>query len=1274
MSIALKQVFNKDKTFRPKRKFEPGTQRFELHKRAQASLNSGVDLKAAVQLPSGEDQNDWVAVHVVDFFNRINLIYGTICVPFPKNFLQICKKILCRLFRVFVHVYIHHFDRVIVMGAEAHVNTCYKHFYYFVTEMNLIDRKELEPLICKKILCRLFRVFVHVYIHHFDRVIVMGAEAHVNTCYKHFYYFVTEMNLIDRKELEPLPNLQGAGCPHRSLQPGSPTGLATAEERDVPCFKGSEGKNELIGARRRAQHEVFSRKGRSRGCPYITRTLQCKNRGRPDVISLDEDENREEEENLKEHTQHGAPADDNSHENFRDVKQYVFTTQNANGSESEISVRATTDLKFALKNYKMINKTTSEKPISEEEKSVPESSHKNIQTISETTKSMDDKDQLFQPIPSSDVNATNEEEEEEELSELDEIKYKLMLGISLMTLILFATLLAFCSIMLYRMKQLSYKSCQSEYTINPELATLSYFHPSEGISDTSFSKSAESSTFWGTASSDLRKPTIRRSLSKTMTDGISTGSDDTGINEESDLLHSEEPSTTIDDLERVDKNVESIKTDVGKQQKRHSKFTLALEEITQSPMASLNDTNRQDFPEERGLPKERWNGPSTNQDSQPGKYVMDDRCPAADLEYESLLSCSTKQVDASNAEQDETSQQQHFCHLKKAVGKNYKSLESQRPYVIRIKINLQESDEDDLIIDVPPSMPISKKFKLFRDFKHQNRGESILRTPLNKKGLQTSGTKEEKIDKTQVTSQTDDDRLEPPKLLMQTPLTIKNNKNFYHLNTHLSKMGCLGDEKKYGCFSEESVSHATLSDKEILKESQNESLPKNKKHGKMIYDAQKIPECWDSPSQLQISFSNELAIDSVLREHDGSQDFITFEDCKSLELSSGKGLPKDDTSSDSDTMKKCLQISHTFTESEVQKEEIAKQVPTVKEGISPSKGPDPLLMNHMGILLACQQSVQVKAAKAGQAFAAAGSEQKKNVFTWLVSQIQREALTGIILYRHLKGYLLTEEQLHENNYPLPNSDKPRSVLLNPSMAKTLTNDISKKICCRCQKMYSVTPSGKHIPSGLEFRYSCCGGILGLTGCQVAKLHVPDQKENLEGFVKTFIKVSSAERNHGVYAVNCEVCYTAKGLELTQVSVVDSSLQVVYDTFVRPEEEVIDYNTRVSGVMEDDLKNTKTSIHDVQANLLNLFSSETILIGHSFGQSLYALKLIHTSVVDTSVMFPPGLGLPHKRSLRNLVTEYLQRVVWDDGHRSSENAKACMELVLWKVKEDLKKKK
>lgn len=57
------------------------------------------------------------------------------------------RKILSRLFRVFVHVYIHHFDRIAHMGSEAHVNTCYKHFYYFVKEFGLIDTKELEPLV-----------------------------------------------------------------------------------------------------------------------------------------------------------------------------------------------------------------------------------------------------------------------------------------------------------------------------------------------------------------------------------------------------------------------------------------------------------------------------------------------------------------------------------------------------------------------------------------------------------------------------------------------------------------------------------------------------------------------------------------------------------------------------------------------------------------------------------------------------------------------------------------------------------------------------------------------------------------------------------------------------------------------------------------------------------------------------------------------------------------------------------------------------------------------
>lgn len=208
MASGFASFFSRDKTFRPaKKNIDEGTLRFELHKRANASLHSGLDLKQVVKLPPNEEVNDWIAVHVVDFFNRINVIYGVVCefcseescpmmsggpkyeyhwcdgvtykkptklpapkyiellmdwveaqinnedifpvqvgVSFPKNYISSVKKIMTRLFRVFVHIYIHHFDKLVGIGAEPHVNTCYKHFYYFVTEFNLVDKKELDPL------------------------------------------------------------------------------------------------------------------------------------------------------------------------------------------------------------------------------------------------------------------------------------------------------------------------------------------------------------------------------------------------------------------------------------------------------------------------------------------------------------------------------------------------------------------------------------------------------------------------------------------------------------------------------------------------------------------------------------------------------------------------------------------------------------------------------------------------------------------------------------------------------------------------------------------------------------------------------------------------------------------------------------------------------------------------------------------------------------------------------------------------------------------------
>ncbi|XP_043529924.1 MOB kinase activator 1B-like [Chiloscyllium plagiosum] len=65
------------KTFKPRKNIPEGSHQYELLKHAEATLGSG-NLRLAVMLPDGEDLNEWIAVNTVDFFNQINLLYGTI--------------------------------------------------------------------------------------------------------------------------------------------------------------------------------------------------------------------------------------------------------------------------------------------------------------------------------------------------------------------------------------------------------------------------------------------------------------------------------------------------------------------------------------------------------------------------------------------------------------------------------------------------------------------------------------------------------------------------------------------------------------------------------------------------------------------------------------------------------------------------------------------------------------------------------------------------------------------------------------------------------------------------------------------------------------------------------------------------------------------------------------------------------------------------------------------------------------------------------------------
>ena len=326
------------------------------------------------------------------------------------------------------------------------------------------------------------------------------------------------------------------------------------------------------------------------------------------------------------------------------------------------------------------------------------------------------------------------------------------------------------------------------------------------------------------------------------------------------------------------------------------------------------------------------------------------------------------------------------------------------------------------------------------------------------------------------------------------------------------------------------------------------------------------------------------------------------------------------------------------------------------------------------------------------------------------------------LYKIFYSYVLTEKQLEDNSFPKWIDKNNKKLACIPNMSNTkksteakktdsqkatiagLNTEIVTHICKRCNRTFSLRAKdltyltsnsecvfhwGKlrnvRVDKVIEHKYSCCSGGMDSDGCEVGK-HVYDGDYNgngnglnLAGYIQVDENTTSDDEyktSENVYALDCEMCYTTKGLELTRISIVDIHLNEIYESLVKPDTQILDYNTRWSGLTEASLRNCNKKLKHVQADLMKLFNKDTILIGHSLDSDFKAIKLIHTNIIDTSVVFPHKMGPPYKRALRNLMSEYLQKIIQEDveGHDSKEDAAACISLMIWKINEDLRTKK
>ncbi|CAD7000409.1 putative exonuclease GOR [Ceratitis capitata] len=309
--------------------------------------------------------------------------------------------------------------------------------------------------------------------------------------------------------------------------------------------------------------------------------------------------------------------------------------------------------------------------------------------------------------------------------------------------------------------------------------------------------------------------------------------------------------------------------------------------------------------------------------------------------------------------------------------------------------------------------------------------------------------------------------------------------------------------------------------------------------------------------------------------------------------------------------------------------------------------------------------------------------------------------------QHLRHYIMETSLLRLYGYPTESAEEKgateiykyfdyfgvrSSKLYNKGLDD---EEIMEKQCIRCERTFHLTRSGEYMNAeSCTFHwgklydskeidklkeYTCCAGEKDSAGCTHNAFHVWTGIEmGVNGPYNDFVytqpgfDAQTTNVASKVYALDCEMVFTGRGLEVARVTVVDWNGQLIYDHFVQPIGAVVDYNTRFSGITAGDLSRKENkylkSLTEVQKDLLKLITADTILIGHGLENDLSVLRMVHKRIVDTSYEFPHPLGFPYRCSLKSLSKKYLKWDIQgsDVGHNSLEDSIACLELMKWKV--------
>jgi hypothetical protein len=146
-------------------------------------------------------------------------------------------------------------------------------------------------------------------------------------------------------------------------------------------------------------------------------------------------------------------------------------------------------------------------------------------------------------------------------------------------------------------------------------------------------------------------------------------------------------------------------------------------------------------------------------------------------------------------------------------------------------------------------------------------------------------------------------------------------------------------------------------------------------------------------------------------------------------------------------------------------------------------------------------------------------------------------------------------------------------------------------------------------------------------------------------------------------------------ELVRICAVDFLAgEILVDTYVIPEQQVVAWRSKFSGVTKallEEMKRQGQTVDGWQAArelLWQHIDEDTILIGHSLHHDLKALGMIHVRVVDSAIVTREAVeeNCSRSRALKTLCQQFLGREIQAGaaGHDCLEDPFAAREILLW----------